>query len=239
VITAVYFDGDQTLWDFRALMRRALLATLDELRALRPGPATAQLDVDTLIADREAAAASLRGRETNLERLRLAAFRRTVSRLGLADDGLAAHLNAFYLQRRFENIELYPDVRPGLEALRATYRLGLLSNGNSYPDRSGLAGMFSAVVFAQDHGVEKPDRRLFGVAAAAIGCAGPDLVMVGDSLANDVTGARDAGWHGIWLNRDGAACPPPHAPDAEITTLLELPQALTGLDAALLKRGPR
>lgn len=236
MIRAVFFDGDQTLWDFQTLMRRALLATLNELRSLHPGPAASQLDVDSFVADREAVAASLRGRETNLERLRLAAFRRTVSRLhlsegGLAGDALAAHLNAFYLERRFESVDLFPDVRPALDALRGTYRLGLLSNGNAYPDRSGLAGVFSAVVFSQDHGIEKPDPRLFSIAAAAIGCTGPELAMVGDSLVNDVTGARSAGWRGIWVNRDGAICPQQHAPDAQITTLLELPGALARIQA--------
>jgi len=45
VIKAVFLDGDQTLWDFEKLMRRAMLATLGELKTLRPGPATEQLDV--------------------------------------------------------------------------------------------------------------------------------------------------------------------------------------------------
>ncbi len=54
VITAVFFDGDQTLWDFEKLMRRAMVATLGELKTLRPGQATEQLDVDSLVADREA-----------------------------------------------------------------------------------------------------------------------------------------------------------------------------------------
>jgi len=74
VITAVFFDGDQTLWDFEKLMRRAMVATLGELKTLRPGQATEQLDVDSLVADREAVTDELRGRETNLERLRLAEF---------------------------------------------------------------------------------------------------------------------------------------------------------------------
>jgi len=37
VIKAVFLDGDQTLWDFEKLMRRAMLATLGELKTLRPG----------------------------------------------------------------------------------------------------------------------------------------------------------------------------------------------------------
>ena len=43
VIEALFFDGDQTLWDFEKLIRRALAATLDELRRLCPGPATVKL----------------------------------------------------------------------------------------------------------------------------------------------------------------------------------------------------
>jgi len=112
----------------------------------------------------------LRGTETNLERIRLAAFSRTLSRLGLQDDDLAEQMNAYYLQHRFDNVELFPEVVDALAVLSRSYVLGLLSNGNGYPERSGLAGTFAAVVFSQDHGVEKPDRRLFDVAAAEVGC---------------------------------------------------------------------
>lgn len=127
-------------------------------------------------------------------------------RLRLPDNGLAEHLNAFYLERRFEQVELYPDVLPALTQLQTTYTLGLLSNGNGYPERSGLADVFSTVVFSQDHGVEKPDRRLSEIAAAQIDCVAGEIAMAGDSLANDVAGARNAGWRGIWLNRDGTPC---------------------------------
>ncbi|HET9970225.1 MAG TPA: hypothetical protein VFQ68_18475 [Streptosporangiaceae bacterium] len=39
-IEGVFFDGDQTLWDFELLMRRALASTLAYLREVRPGPDT-------------------------------------------------------------------------------------------------------------------------------------------------------------------------------------------------------
>lgn len=229
VIKALFFDGDQTLWDFETLMRRALSQTLDELRSLRPGPATDSLDVETLIADRAHVAAELRGRETNLERLRLAAFGRTLARLQLRDDGLAEQLNAHYLARRFDNVELYPDVLATLTSLRGSYLLGLLSNGNGYPERCGLAGMFSTVVFSQDHGMEKPDPALFAFAGAAVGCPPEQIAMVGDSLTNDVAGAQGAGWLGIWLNRANAPCPDELVPDVHLTSLAELPTALDQL----------
>ncbi|MGH3332686.1 MAG: HAD family hydrolase [Nocardioidaceae bacterium] len=236
VIETLFFDGDQTLWDFDGLMRRTLRATLAELRGLRPGSATDGLDVESMIADRQAVGAEPHRREATMEQLRLAAFRRTLARLGLHDDELAEHLQAFYLERRFGEVDLYPDTLSSLTHLRTTYTLGLLSNGNSYPDRSGLAGLFSSVVFAQDHKVAKPERRLFDIAAEEIGSAPDNIAMVGDSLVNDVTAAQEAGWQGIWLNRDAKPCPDRHTPDVQILTLSELPAALADLDATATRR---
>ncbi|HET9970224.1 MAG TPA: HAD family hydrolase [Streptosporangiaceae bacterium] len=104
--------------------------------------------------------------------------------------------------------------------------LGLLSNGNGYPDRSGLAGVFTVVVFSDEHGISKPDRRLFDIAAEHIAISPARLAMVGDSPAHDVTGAQHAGWHGIWLNRDRRPRPRDVLPDAELHTLRDLSAAL-------------
>ena len=232
VIETVFFDGDQTLWDFDTLMRRALSATLTELRRLCPGAATDRLRVDSMIADRQSVADELRGREFNLERVRLAAFRKTVTRLKLRGEGLAEHLTAFYLQRRFSDVELYPETLATLTTLQRRYNLGLLSNGNGYPDRSGLSGIFSVVVLSQDHDIAKPDRRLFDIAAAETSSEAGQIAMVGDSLAHDVTAAQAVGWRGIWLNRDSVPCPDQHSPDAQITSLAQLPVVLTKLDDA-------
>lgn len=133
----VFVDGDQTLWDFQAVMRRALRIVLVELRRLRPGPPTAGLTVESMVEDRARTAAALRGRQTDLERLRLASFRHTLARIGIPDDALAAQQNALYRQHRFAGVELYPDVLPALRTVGADHRLGLLSNGNSYPERCG------------------------------------------------------------------------------------------------------
>jgi putative hydrolase of the HAD superfamily len=230
VIDAVFFDGDQTLWDFQALMRRALAVTLARLRSHRPGPGTDGLSVEAMIADRQEVAGRLRGVETNLERIRQAAFAQTLARIGENEPGLADDLNAFYLAERFRGVDCYPDVAPALAKLGARYRLGLLSNGNGYPERAGLAGVFDAVVFSSDYGWEKPDPALYAVAAAQAGCAPGRLVMVGDSLVNDVVGAQRAGWRGIWLNREDAPLPDSVRPDATVTDLGQLADVLDRLD---------
>ncbi len=229
MIETVFFDGDQTLWDFHSLMRRALEATLRELRSLRPGPPAAAVTVESMIVDRDQVAAELRGAESTMEAIRVAAFRRTLTRVGLPEPDLADHLARHYFEHRFGDVLLYDDVRPTLTLLAEDYRLGLLSNGNSYPERSGLAGVFDIVVLAQDHGVSKPDRRLYDVAARQAQVPGSRLAMVGDSLAHDVAGAQAAGWFGLWLDRDGAVPTEGIRPDATVRTLRDVPAALAGL----------
>ena len=50
-VLSVFFDVDQTLWDFERLMRRALARTIDEL--LRLGPEThGDLSVESFVTDR-------------------------------------------------------------------------------------------------------------------------------------------------------------------------------------------
>ncbi|GAA5200749.1 hypothetical protein GCM10023346_43560 [Arthrobacter gyeryongensis] len=136
-VAVFFFDGDQGLWDFQAMMRRALAATIGELRRLRPGTG-GDMSVEAFVTDREVVAERLRSRVTNLERVRFEAFRQSLARLRLRDDELAAYLNEFYLQRRFADVMFYNDVLPVLAELRRNHHVGRLSNGNSYPKRLGL-----------------------------------------------------------------------------------------------------
>ena len=76
---------------------------------------------------------------------------------------LARELGASYFIHRDRDPALFPDTIPGLDALRADYRLGLLSNGSRLPETVGLASYFESVVFAQDHRVAKPDKGIFEV----------------------------------------------------------------------------
>ena len=218
---AISFDGDGTLWDFDRVMRHALQCALDELARAHP-IARERLSIDGMIATRDQVAAELKGQIRNLEEIRLRAFRRTLEGIGVIDDDLARHLNAVYLKHRFEDITLFSDVIPTLDALGSRFRLGLLSNGNSYPERCGLAGRFQFVVLAQDHGIEKPDPRIFAVALAQAGCAPSQLLHVGDSLENDVRGAQRAGVTAVWLNRHRTRNLTDIRPDGEVTTLGEL-----------------
>ena len=104
--------------------------------------------------------------------------------------------------------------------------MGLLSNGNTYPERCGLGGYFQFVVFAQEHGIQKPDPRLFEIAIERARCAKHQLLHVGDSFQNDIIGAKQAGIKSVWLNRQCEDKEMKEQPDFEISSLTELIEVL-------------
>ena len=224
-ITTISFDADGTLWDFEGVMRHALACVLDELYRLVPA-ASDSLSIETLIAIRGLVAEEQRGKGLTHEAIRLEAFKRTLQVIENPDDDLAVHLHELYLKHRFEDIQFFDDVLPALNALQRHYMMGLLSNGNTYPERCGLGDYFQFVVFAQDYGIQKPDPQLFEIAIERAGCTKRQLLHVGDSFQNDVIGAKQAGVRSVWLNRQRTDNETEHQPDFEIASLRELTEVL-------------
>jgi putative hydrolase of the HAD superfamily len=221
MIKAISFDGDGTLWDFEKVMRHSLRHALRELEGV-DSQASAKLDIEKMIKIRNSVAERLKGKVSNLEKVRLEAFRQTLKEVGRPNDALASRLNQIYLKHRFEDIKIYEDVLPTIRTLKERYTVGLLSNGNNYPERCGLEGIFQFVVFSQDYGVEKPDPRIFQIALEKAGCSEKELLHVGDSLEDDVLGAANAGIRCVWLNRQKVNNNPGFKIEYEISSLFEL-----------------
>jgi HAD superfamily hydrolase (TIGR01549 family) len=226
VIHAVTFDADGTLWDFEGAMVHALTQVLAHLQARMPERAVG-LTVRQVMTIRDEVAAELEPQGVTLIQIRLAAFERTLEHIGAPDPVLAAHLNALYVHHRTEATRLYDDTLPALDAL-AHLTLGIISNGNTDPVRCGLGGRFQFALFADQHGpgASKPHRRMFDIALGMAACDPAEVLHVGDSLPNDVAAPQRLGIRSVWLNRDGLANTTGLVPDAEITSLLELPALL-------------
>ena len=225
-ISTISFDGDMTLWNFLKVMHHSLKHTLAELQRQVPTQPVLELTVDEMVAIRNQFAEEIKGKIWNLEDIRLRAFEKTLEYVDCPDKELAAHLNAIYRKHRFEDIELYPDVVPTFDILAPHFTLGLLSNGNTYPERCGLEGYFTFVVFSQDVQIEKPHPKIFEITAERAGCELAQMLHVGDSLETDIAGARNAGVYSVWLNREGVPNDIGIQPDYEVTSLTEIPEII-------------
>jgi HAD superfamily hydrolase (TIGR01549 family) len=124
-----------------------------------------------------------------------------------------------------ENFELFEDVLPVLEELRAA-RLQLAVVSNGIRDLTAFVAHHrldvDAIVDSRRHGRVKPHPTIFQAALDLLGVSAPDAVMVGDSIEEDIEGARALGMRAILIDRNGR-----HAEVAErLEDLYALPAAL-------------
>lgn len=92
-----------------------------------------------------------------------------------------------------------------LEALRRRgYRLGVISNADGRAEQAldavGLRPHFELVVDSGLVGIDKPDPRIFHLAAERMGVRPHEAVYVGDIYEIDVQGARAAGMQAILID---------------------------------------
>jgi HAD superfamily hydrolase (TIGR01662 family) len=119
-----------------------------------------------------------------------------------------------------------------LELQRRGMKLGIITNAanaanaNRLIDRNGLRDYFEVIVISAEERIRKPDARIYAHALERIQVPASSALMVGDSLTADVWGAQNAGLRAVWIKREleftknlGGTI----TPDAEITSLAELP----------------
>jgi putative hydrolase of the HAD superfamily len=117
---------------------------------------------------------------------------------------------------------------PLLERLSSRFRLGVVSNfyGNleSVCAETGIGQYLAAAVDSAAVGFQKPDRRIFEAALAALGSPAENALFIGDSLPRDMGGARQIGMPHVWLAPGAreACCPG----DAVIGRLEQLAEVL-------------
>lgn len=130
-------------------------------------------------------------------------------------------------------LRVYPDVVPGLQALRAQgHTVVVCSNGVESTVREVLmsAGAWphlDGVVSADDLRTYKPDPLIYAYLARRVEREPEDTWLVSGS-PRDVVGAKSAGLRAAWIRRDPAAVYDPwgDAPDVTVSDLIELAEAL-------------
>jgi putative hydrolase of the HAD superfamily len=70
-------------------------------------------------------------------------------------------------------------------------------------DRCGLADSLDGVVVSAVQGARKPDPAIFAAALGVAGCGPDEAIHVGDTVEEDVEGARAAGIRALLIRRDG------------------------------------
>jgi HAD superfamily hydrolase (TIGR01662 family) len=145
---------------------------------------------------------------------------------GMGGDAPAAREVAVELTARWQqhaNFELYEDTLPILRGLRARgIRVGLVSNSARDVREFALhhALEIDAGISSFHHGKTKPHASIFRAVLELLEVEPEDALMVGDSVDDDVEGARAIGMHAVLLDRLGLK--PEYAPRIESLRELKL-----------------
>lgn len=104
----------------------------------------------------------------------------------------------------------FSDASLFLETMCQSYKLVLASNyvgpwaQRILEANSWLPYFFGSLV-SSDCGFRKPSRQFFLELLRISGASPSEVLMIGDSIVNDVYGSREAGLKSVLLDRDGAA----------------------------------
>ena len=142
--------------------------------------------------------------QTTKEELRYQRFYKTF--LHFKYDNLSlAHLWADdYLKISPYKTHLIDGAMDALLYLKDKYHLHIITNGfkevqHIKLDYSNLKPFFEHIIISEEHGVYKPDIKIFDFAQRLTNSKASECVMVGDNYDTDVLGALNAQWSAIYL----------------------------------------
>lgn len=151
------------------------------------------------------------------------AFEQAFNSLGLSGN---AHKASEQSVAGMAGREPYEDTIPVLGFVNKHWKSSLLTNAdNSFImpliERHGL--MFSSVVTSEMAQAYKPNPKAFEKVLSETGVSAAESVYVGDTLLDDIHGAKLSGMLAVWINRDKKSLDDQLiAPDFEISELMDL-----------------
>lgn len=110
------------------------------------------------------------------------------------------------IEQEIQSITFYDDVIPTLTTLKesgiSTAIISNLAKPYAPPLHAQLHGHITRFVFSYDVGYLKPHPKMFDTACHAMNCHADELLMVGDSLSSDISGAITYGAHAVRIIRE-------------------------------------
>lgn len=208
----IFFDLDDTLFDFASASIKSLKKLWKEQESIRSKYGTAEAFIEEYhIHNSQMWELHERGEITS-EFLKGERFRLTISPEEDTEESrhLSRMLNDRYLYLLGECNAPCRGAEELFNELSKEYLIGVLTNGfNEVQYRklrnSGLDKYIQRVVISDEIGIQKPDARIFRYAERETGASAETAIMIGDNPKNDIQGALDAGWRAIYYDCKGKA----------------------------------
>ncbi len=203
----IFFDLDNTLWDYQTNMRETFAEIIRELKLTGIQERFDDF-VRQFIENNDKYWVLYRKGLISKELLRRKRFSDTLESIGILDESIIMPMAELYQGRVSRKSNLFPGVHETLAYLREKYTLYIITNGfieiqTNKLESSGLSPYFNRVFMAEATGFQKPDRRFFHHALSAVNAKKSESLMVGDDMEADIIGAREAGIDQVFFNPTG------------------------------------
>lgn len=202
--THLFFDLDNTIWDFNSNSFDALYVALDKQKLLgQIGSYDDFFKTYSEVNDRlwELYRQGLMNKKV----LSVQRFEESFAKHGtplLAEGGI---INAAYLAEMPLQTKLIEGAREVLDYLHGRYEVAIITNGFKEVQydkiqKSALSKYFRKIFISEEIGAQKPGRKIFEHAVKSMNAPKKSALMIGDSWEADIVGAMNFGIDQIYYN---------------------------------------
>jgi len=202
--THLFFDLDNTIWDFDSNSFDALQEALknnDLIEKLGP------FDEFYKIFDgvNERLWALYREGKMSKKILRIQRFEESFEKNGTPLPGMGEMVNDAYMAEMPGLTRLVEGARELLDYLHGKYEMAIITNGFKEVQyqkivRSGLSKYFKKIFVSEEIGAQKPKQAIFEHAIKSMNARKRSSLMIGDSWEADIEGARKFGIDQIYYS---------------------------------------
>ena len=201
-IRHIFFDLDNTLWDFPKNSREVITDLFHEYNLESRCNVTASDFIAKYEHINEVLWEKLRKQEITKEQLRSSRFYNSMQHFGHDDYELGYRMEEEYVKRSPYKKNLMKGTLETLEKLSTRYQLHIITNGfkevqYTKLENCGLKSYFNHIIISEEVGYSKPNSKIFEVAIERANAKPAESLMVGDDLEIDINGARAAGMQAI------------------------------------------
>lgn len=205
--THLFFDLDNTLWDFNANSYDALYLALKKLDLLdKIGSFESYFPIYYEVNER--LWDLYRDNKITKNVLRGLRFEESLELNDTPMPGIGDVLNEAYLMEMPRQLRLVPGAIKVLDYLHHKYKMAIITNGFKEVQveklfQTGLTKYFDKVFISEEVGAQKPHRKIFEHAVKSMNAPKKKSLMIGDSWDADIAGAQLFGMDQVYY------CPNP------------------------------
>jgi putative hydrolase of the HAD superfamily len=201
----IFFDLDHTLWDFEKNASETLRHLFNHFNFQQLKLFTLEQFLQAFHKVNRQLWSAFDNGKVDKSYIRAERFKIVSEQLKVSSDLFPAQLGELYLAQCPSKAHVMPFAHDILNYLKQNYVLHVITNGfNDVQlikiESSRLTDFFHEIITADSCGYQKPHKQIFDHALKAADADHHECIMIGDNLATDIKGAKNAGIDQIFYN---------------------------------------